>query len=314
MKGKSIHGKYAAMRTGILCIVAVTALWGIIPILVKIVLKTIDPFSLSFLRLFQGAVVLLLLYRIRGGQWKALFQKNRWHLIGGIGISINYALFTIGLNFTTAGAGVLVVQIQVVTLAVLAALFLGERLTVFKIAGMVAVICGVVFVVLPQNTLGSMFGSQYTLGNAMMFVSGITWGIYALANKTLSKQMGSFHILIPIFGIGALVTGVVASKHFELKAAISVKALAVIVILGTLCTGGAYYLLSEGLKRLSAALAVTITTLSPLLSLWLAHLILGEEISTAMFVATALIIGGILVMVYSERNHEKPVTGYGKKP
>ena len=126
--------------------------------------------------------------------------------------------------------------------------------------------------------------------------------------------MGSFHILIPIFGIGALVTGVVAATQFELKAAISVKALAVIVILGTLCSGGAYYLLSEGLKRLSAALAVTITTLSPLLSLWLAHLILGEEISTAMFVATALIIGGILVMVYSEHNYENPVTGCGKKP
>jgi drug/metabolite transporter (DMT)-like permease len=50
------------------------------------------------------------------------------------------------------------------------------------------------------------------------------------------------------------------------------------------------------------------------LSLWLAHLILGEDISTAMFVAAALIIGGILVMVYSERNHENLVTGCGKKP
>lgn len=314
MKGKSIHGRYVAMRTGILCMVATTALWGIIPILVKIVLKTIDPFSLSFLRLFQGAVVLLLLYRIRGGQWRALFQKNRWLLIGGIGTSINYALFTVGLNFTTAGAGVLVVQIQMVTLAVLAALFLGERLTAFKIAGMVAVICGVVFVVLPQNTLGGMFGSQYTLGNAMMLVSGMGWGVYALANKTLSRQMGSFHILIPILGIGTLVTGAVAATQFELKAAISVKALAAIVVLGALCTGGAFYLLSEGLKRLSAALAGTITTLSPLLSLWLAHLILGEDISTAMFVATALIIGGILVMVYSERNHENPVMGCEKKP
>jgi len=64
---------------------------------------------------------------------------------------------------------------------------------------------------------------------------------------------------------------------------------------------------SDGMKRLSAALAGTITTLSPLLSLWLAHLILGEQISTAMFLAAALIIGGILIMVYSERNHKNPV-------
>jgi len=227
--------------------------------------------------------------------------------MGGIAIGINYALFTLSLNFTTAGAGVLVVQIQVVSFAVLAALFLGERLTAFKIAGMVAVICGVVFVVLPQNTLGDMFSSQYAMGNTMMFISGMCWGVYALANKTLNRQMGSFHILIPIFAIGTLVTGAIAATQFELRAAISVEALAAIIVLGTLCTGGAFYLVSEGMKRLSAALAGTITTLSPLLSLWLAHLILGEQISTAMFLAAALIIGGILIMVYSERNHKNPV-------
>ena len=59
--------------------------------------------------------------------------------------------------------------------------------------------------------------------------------------------------------------------------------------------------------RLSAALAGTITTLAPPLALWLAHLVLGEDISTSMFTATALIIGCILIMVYSERNHENPV-------
>ena len=282
------------MRLGILCMVGVAVLWGIIPILVKIVLRTIDPFSLSF-------------YRIRGGRWGALFQKNRWLLIGGIALGINYALYSLSLNFTTAGAGVLIVQIQVVSFAVLAALFLGERLTACKIAGMVAVICGVVFVVLPQNTLEDMFSSQYALGNAMMFAAGLTWGIYALANKTLGRQLGSFHILIPIFGISTMITGAVSATQFELRAAISVKALAAIVVLGALCTGGAFYLVSEGMKRLSAALAGTITTLAPLLTLWLAHLILGENISTAMFAATALIIGGILIMVYSEHNHENPV-------
>ena len=296
------------MRLGILYMVGVAILWAIIPILVKIVLKTIDPFSLAFLRLFQGTAVLLLLYRIRGGRWRALFQKNKWLLIGGIAVSINYVLFTLSLNFTTAGAGVLVVQTQVVSFSVLAALFLNERLTRLKIAGMVAVIGGVVFIVLPQNSVGNIFSSQYTVGNAMMFVSGIGWGVYALANKTLSKQMRSFHILIPIFGIGTLMTGAVAATQFELKTAFTVEALAAIVVLGALCTGGAFYLASEGMKRLSAALAGTITCLTPLLSLWLAHLILGEDISTVMIAAATLIIGGIFMIVYSERNHEDPVS------
>ncbi len=285
----------------------VAVLWGIIPVLVKIVLRTIDPFSLSFLRLFQGAAVLLLMYRIRGGRWLALFQKNRWLLIGGIALSFNYTLFTVSLNFTTAGAGVLVVQIQAVTLALLAWLFLGERLTALKIAGMVSVICGVVVVVLPQNTLDDIFSSQYTMGNALMSVAGVGWGVYALANKKLGRQMDSFHILIPVFGIATLVTGTVAATQFELRSAVSIEALAAIVALGTLCTGGAFYLVSEGMMRLSAALAGTITNFAPLLGIWLAHLILGENISNAMFLGAALIVGGILVMVYSERNHENPV-------
>ena len=289
--------------------VGVVALWAIIPILVKIVLKTIDPYSLAFLRLFQGTVVLLFLYWIRGGQWRALFEKNGKLLMGGVALGINYVLFTVGLNFTTAGAAVLVIQSQVVTFAILAVLFLGERLTFFKIVGMAAVICGVVFVVLPQNTLGDMFGSQYTMGNTMIFVAGIGWGIYALINKTLGRQMESLHILIPIFAISTLVTGAVAATQFEIKSEVSVNVIVAILILGVLCTGGAFYLVSEGMKRLSAALAGTMTCLSPLLTLWLAHWILGEEISTPMFVAAALIIGGILVMVYSERNYRSPVSG-----
>ncbi|MBT4136836.1 MAG: DMT family transporter, partial [Candidatus Latescibacteria bacterium] len=220
------------MRAGILYMIGVVILWGIIPILVKIVLTTIDPFSIAFLRLFQGTLALLVLYRIRGGQWRALFQKNRLLLIGGAGLGINYVLFSVGLNFTTAGAAVLIIQSQVVTFAVLAAFFLGERLTAFKIAGMIAVICGMVFVVLPQNSLGDMFSSRYTLGNVMIFVAGMTWGVYALTNKMLGRQMGSFHILIPMFTIATLATGAVAATQFELKRAVSLEALAAIVVLG----------------------------------------------------------------------------------
>lgn len=292
------------MRLGMLCMMGVVALWGVIPILVKIVLRTIDPFSLSFLRLFQGTLVLLILYWIQDGQWRVLFQKNKLILIGGIVLSINYVLFSVSLDFTTAGAGVLVIQSQVVTFAILSALFLGERVTVFKIVGMIAVMYGVVFVVLPQNSLGSLFDSRYTLGNMMIFVAGLAWGVYAVINKTLGRQMGSLHILIPIFTIATLMTGVVAATQFEIKTDISGTTLAAIVVLGVLCTGGSFFLVSEGMKRLSAALVGTMTSLSPLLTLCLAHVVLGEEISTEMFVAAVLIIGGILIMVYSEHHYE----------
>lgn len=285
--------------------VGVAILWAIIPILVKIALRTVDPFTLSFLRLSLGTTVLLIMYRMRGGQWRNLIQKNRWLYIGGIGLSINYTLFTLSLNYTTAGAGVLIVQIQMVSFAVLAALFLGERLTAFKISGMISVICGVVFVVLSQHKLEDMFHAQYTLGNLIMFVAGLTWGVYALSNKTLGKQITSYQILIPILGMSSLITGTVAITQFELRTVITPQALLAVCMLGIVCTGGGYYLISEGMKRLSAVLAGTITTLAPLMSLVLAQFILGEKITAAMFIAAVLIIGGILIMIYSEKKPAK---------
>lgn len=297
--------KARTMRVGILCMVGVAILWAIIPILVKIALQTVDPFSLSFFRLFLGAIVLLTMYHMRGGQWRDLLPQHRWLYIGGLSLSINYTLFTVSLNYTTAGAGVLIVQIQMVSFAVLAAIFLGERLTTSKIVGMISVICGVVFVVLSQHKLDDMFDAQYTLGNIIMFVAGITWGVYALANKTLGKQITSFQILIPILGMSSLLTGTVATTQSEPRAEITTEAIVAILTLGIVCTGGGYYLISEGMKRLSAVLAGTITTLAPLMSLGLAQLILGEKISPAMYVAAIFIVGGILVMIYSEKKKKE---------
>jgi len=279
----------------------VVGLWSIIPTLVKIVLREIDPFSLAFLRLFQGTVVLFLLYYLRGGRWRDLFPLNRWVLLGGIGIGLNYCLFSWSLSLTTASAGVLIVQIQVVTWVLLATLFLGERLTALKIVGMLSVVGGVVLIVRGRGPLGPLFHSEYTVGNVLMLLAGLGWGVYALANQALSRNRESFRILIPLLGLGTLVAGPAAALRFDLRPALSLSTLVGIVLLGCLCTGGAFYLLSEGIKRLSAALAGTMTNLSPLFSVLLAHLILHEDFPATMFVAAGLIMGGIFLIAHTER-------------
>ena len=82
-----------------------------------------------------------------------------------------------------------------------------------------------------------------------------------------------------------------------------------IVVLGVFCTGVSFALVAEGLKRLSASVAGAMTGAAPLLNLFLARGILGEETTPLMFVSAALIILGILVLVWSEWRTNPSPTG-----
>jgi drug/metabolite transporter (DMT)-like permease len=277
----------------------VVALWSITPIFVKLLLQTFDPFTISFLRLAQGILVLLVAYRA-GGRFVG-FQLSRWHLIGGIGVSINYALFTLGLSFTTASAGVLMVQIQHVTLAALAALILGERLGSTRIFAILAVVAGAAYIAWAQGKTSSLLAPERTVGNLVMLASGVGWGLYAVSNKALSGRLPSLPIVLPMLTIGLVSTGGLALLNFELRRAPTLGAVAALIVLGAAATGGSFYLIAEGIRRLSAAFAGTITAVTPLIQLLLARRILGESLSADLLVGAALVVGGVLAIGMTER-------------
>ena len=96
------------MGIGILCMLGVFALWSVIPVLVKLLFPVFDPFTIAFLRLLQGATVVSVAFFARGHTLRDI-QWSWWHMIGGLGISLNFSLYALSLSYTTASAGVLVV-------------------------------------------------------------------------------------------------------------------------------------------------------------------------------------------------------------
>jgi drug/metabolite transporter (DMT)-like permease len=288
------------MGIGIVSMIGVVGLWSITYVFVKIALKVVDPYTLAFLRLAQGVLFLSLLYRVRGGTWRNLFRKEKWLLIGGLASAVNYIFLVISLSYTTASAGGLVVQFQFVTLAILSGLILRERFSVLKIAGIVTIAGGVVLVFSTRGAFQDVLSGRYILGNSVMLISALGWGVYALANKALSNRMSSLEILIPILMIGACVSAIPVFARFELKSLPSITETLAIVVLGVFCTGVTNALLVVGLKRLSASAAGAMTGATPLLNMYVAHWLLEEKLAPLMFISAALIIFGILGLVYSE--------------
>ena len=288
------------MGLGIASMIGVVSLWSITYVLIKIALRVVDPYTLAFLRLAQGVIILSVLYKIRGGRWHDLLRNEKWLLVGGLAIGVNYILLVLSLDYTTASAGGLVVQFQFVTLAVLSAIILRESFSTLKTVGILTIVCGIVLVFSTQGALVDVLNAKYVLGNTLMLASAIGWGIYALANKALSSRLDTLAILIPILTIGAVAAGFTSIIRFEVKSLPSATDIMVIVVLGVFCTGVTNALLVEGLKRLSASVAGAMTGATPLFNTLLAHWVLGEKLTPLMFVSALLIILGILGLVYSE--------------
>ena len=292
------------MVAGLACMAGVIALWSVVPVLVKLLLPAIDPFTLAFLRLAQATLVVGAVFYLRGRRLRQI-RLRRWHWIGGAGVSLNFALFALSLTLTTASAGVLVVQVQYVTLAALAALFLHERLGRGRIAGMALVLAGVAVVVSVRADVSQLVAPRYAMGNLLMLLAGVGWGVYAVSNKALSGGAGTLSILLPMLGIGTLVTAVLAATRAEPSTlptgAALARLLAMLLVLGVAATGGAFILVAEGMQRLSANLTGTLTTVTPLTQILLAHALLDEPLTWSLGAGGSLILTGILTMVVVER-------------
>jgi drug/metabolite transporter (DMT)-like permease len=296
---------------GVAYMLGVVVLWSIVPVLIKLLLPVFDPYTIAFLRLSQATGMVLAACLLRGRHLRQI-QLSWWHVAGGLGVALNYALFALSLSFTTATAGVLVVQIQYVTLAVLAAVVLHERLGAGKIAGILLVLAGVALIVALRSDVDHLVAPRYALGNLLMLFSGVGWGVYALSNKALAHRMGALAALLPMLAIATAITGALATAGFELHSSPTATDLVVVLVLGTAATGAAFILISKAMGRLSAALAGTLTGITPVTQIMVAHLALDEPLSENLAAGGTLILGGVLAMVLAERRGKRFRDAYSR--
>jgi uncharacterized membrane protein len=104
------------MWIGVVYLALMTLIWGFVPILVKIALRAIDPFSLTFLRIAIGGGSLTLIYALRGkGKGlRGIDFRSPINILGGVSAGINFTLFTVAVGLSRASVISLGMQLQVV--------------------------------------------------------------------------------------------------------------------------------------------------------------------------------------------------------
>ncbi|MBG7026588.1 DMT family transporter [Pseudomonas aeruginosa] len=270
-------------RTLLLTILAMLAFAGN-SLLCRAALKdtAIDAVSFTALRLVSGALMLLLLLRLRRAPAGA---RGGWR--GAAALFVYAAAFSYAYVQLDAGTGALLLFGAVQVSLLLAGLLRGERPGTQALAGFLLALGGLLYLLLPG-------ASAPPLGGALlMLLSGLAWGLYTLLGRgggdPLAVSAGNFLRAIAFAALLLLVF------HGQLR--LDGPGLLYALLSGALASGLGDAVWYSALPGLTALQGASVQLSVPVLAALCGALLLGEPLGPRLPPATLAVLGGIALIL-----------------
>lgn len=261
------------------------------------------PFSSAQIALVRGILgcasifvfSLLLSQKVSGEKIKV----NRWILIAsGIALGVNWILLFQAYKYTTISNATICYYFAPVLVMILSPLILKESLNTLKVMCIVAALVGLVCIAGVSQTSGEndFVGVLYGLGAAVLYATVI------FLNKRLKDITGIESSIVQL-GIAAvsllpyvlLVDGVQLDK-------MTVKPIALLLIVGVVHTGVVYLLYFSSMRELSGQSIAALSYIDPVVAIILATIFLHEKMTIMQLIGGILILGATFVNeIYGQR-------------
>ena len=186
-----------------LMLLATMAVWGGNLSVIKLLIERFDPLWVSALRMVVASLALIAVLHWRGLSWPRPNRRQALLLLACAALMVyfNQIFFTLGMQRTAAANAALIIALNPLVSALVAALFLGDRLTPARLAGVVLGFGGVAAVVLNQP--GAVLGHG-SLGDLLVLGSVVTWVSGGVLVQRLARQLDSAVVSAVVFGLGTV--------------------------------------------------------------------------------------------------------------
>ncbi|MDX2418625.1 MAG: DMT family transporter [Xanthomonadales bacterium] len=257
------------------------------------------PWTLVFFRLLFATLFLLPFVASHFREMAARLRNHYWIIIpiGAFGLAFTQgALFTALHHSSVINVGI-VFSVWPITAIILAAVFLGDRLTLLQIFGVILCFGGVLVVVARGNP-DTFINMGVNTGDLLVLAAVLCFSFYTIMIKKVTIDLAALPLLVLLLGSATLASAPFFAWEIFHDARIRVDwhdiaAIAYIAIPG----GGIMYLLfNTGIAMLGAAKASVTFYLQTLFTVILAYFLLGEQLHIYHAVGIALIAIGIIIV------------------
>jgi len=288
-----------------IALLALYIVWGSTYLAIRFAVETIPPFMHASIRfLISGAI--LYIWRITAGDekptlnnWKSTAIVGTFLLLGGNG------LVALAEKTVPSGIAALMISTSPFWLVLFESLRArGTKPTWLSILGLVIGFGGVFLLIGPSEITGS--GQEFdTLGTILLLIAPILWSsgsIYArgadMPKSTLmSTGMQMLAGSVSLF-IVSVVTGELSGFSFTQVSIRSWQGLIYLITFGSLVGFVAYGWL---LHNAPVSLFSTYAYVNPVVAVFLGWLLAGEVLNARIAVASAIIIGSVILINYARQ-------------
>ena len=249
--------------------------------------EQVGPGALTLGRLVVGSVALGAFLLTRPRRWPA---RGDWPALVACGL-LWFGIYNVALNEgerrVDAGTAAMLIQIAPVLIAILATVFLRERMTRYLGAGLVLAFGGVLLIGLSA----SGGGNRDVLGVVLCVVSAATYAVSMVLQKPLLSRLSALELTWFACTIGAIACLPFAGDLVGTVREIPLSSVIWIVYLGVFPTAIAFTTFAYALARVDASQLGVTTYLVPPITIVLGWLFLREA------PPVLAIVGGIVCLV-----------------
>lgn len=271
----------------------------------------IDAWGFTIIRLMSAAVCLgvimtLHAYRLRSQAVKyshtdreaLLNDKGSW--LSSFSLVVYALCFSLAYVALDTGTGALILFSAVQLTMIGWGIYKKEQLNPLQWLAFFVAVAGFIYLMLPSVAAPSL------LAATLMAVSGVAWGVYSIRGKSCISPLRAtgfnfFRSLVAvpillIVGIYLNNTGV-TNSHLE---SITTKGIVLACASGAIASGMGYSIWYTAMPLLKNTQAAIVQLCVPVLAALLGVVFLSEPLTVPFVVASAIILGAVLVFILNK--------------
>ena len=296
---------------GIMCLSIAASLWGGMYIVVKIIVDTVQPVELVWIRFFLAAITLGTIGILTKQSWK--IPLKYWGyivLIGLVGYVCSLLFQDTGTLLSTSQIASIVTATTPSFMVIFARIFLKEKITIKKIGSLLFASSGVMIIVGINVDISSL------LGILSLVMAAITWAFISVVIKLIPDKYSLLVITTYASIIAVIILFPIIIYRFDsttLGRLFDLKILLGVFYLGVCSTAGGFYLWNKGLQLAGVTVGGLIFFMQPIVGILLGWFILGERVGYNFWVGAGLIFIGVLISLSSSKHSSEKYIHLRKK-
>jgi O-acetylserine/cysteine efflux transporter len=270
----------------------IAAIWGVNTAATKYAFLYLPPLFASVLRFTMSATLLMAFWKPAAGTWKPL-------LLIGLLTATHFGIQAIGMwRADDLSPMVIAMQLWIPASAIFASVFLGERIGMWRIAGIAVAFLGVV-VLAADVTVISQLGPFALVGIASIIYGGVS----VLVRRGPAVHTLAYQAWIALSCIAVLAPISAVTEHGQIEAARTVHwsvwaALAFGAVSSTIIANAIMF---ELVKRYEVARTTPYMFLTPVIAIWLGVVWLGDPITPQFLTGCLITMAGVALVALAER-------------